>query len=95
MAEKSVTQPGSAFDPSLFIDTYDPAELDEARLEADIARTAESAVNGDYVLVIGSRGLMDVGRCGGIDDAVISTASVFILKTRPNRYSTMLFQEIA
>ena len=29
MAEKSVTQPGSVFDPSLFIDTYDPAELDE------------------------------------------------------------------
>lgn len=68
MAEKSVTQPGSVFDPSLFIDTYDPAELDEARLEADIARTAESAVNGDYVLVIGSRGLMDVGLCG-TDDA--------------------------
>lgn len=68
MAEKSVTQPGSVFDPSLFIDTYDDAELDEASLEADIARTAESAVNGDYVLVIGSRGLMDVGRCG-TDDA--------------------------
>lgn len=68
MAEKSVTQPGRSFDPSLFIDTYDPAELDEARLEADIARTSESAVNGDYVLVIGSRGLMDVGCCG-TDDA--------------------------
>ncbi len=68
MAEKSVTQPGSVFDPSLFIDTYDDTELDEARLEADIARTADSAVNGDYVLVIGSRGLMDVGRCG-TDDA--------------------------
>ena len=68
MAEKSVTQPGSVFDPSLFIDTYDDAELDEARLEADITNTANSAVNGDYVLVIGSRGLMDVCRCG-TDDA--------------------------
>ncbi len=69
MAEKSVTQPGSTFDPSMLIDPYDPAELDEAKLESDITRTTESAVNGDYVLVIGSRGLMDVGYCGGIDDA--------------------------
>ena len=93
MAEKSVTQPGSVFDPSLFIDTYDPAELYEARLEADIARTAESAVNGDYVLVIGSRGLMDVGRCGGIDDADAVMLSLTHALARNDNYPDSWFSD--
>lgn len=92
MAEKSITQPGSVFDPSQFIDTYDPAELDEARLEADIAGTAESAVSGDYVLVIGSRGLMNAGICG-TDDADAVMLSLTQALARNDNYPAECFSD--